>query len=62
MINLSQQNGSNHQIKPSCSGKLLSNNYNINVRLNHDIGSCCPTGIGSSIPIVFLLIFRLYFR
>jgi len=43
----------NPNIKPTCSGKLLSSEYRLGIKLNHDITcECCSHVIGSSIPVV----------
>lgn len=43
------------EIKPTCSGKLLSSQYALSIRMNHDIScQCCSDSIGSSIPIVLV--------
>ena len=44
---------SNREIKPTCSGKLLSNSYSLSVSMNHDIScDCCSNRVGVSLPIV----------
>lgn len=46
---------SQREIKPTCSGKLLSNQYSLSVRLAHDITcECCSDTVVASIPIVNL--------
>ena len=41
------------ELKPTCSGTLLSSQYQLSIKMNHDIScECCSTIIGSSIPIV----------
>lgn len=52
---------SNREIKPTCSGKLLSNTYNLSVMMNHDVScDCCSDRVGSSIPIIIFPIIRTY--
>lgn len=44
---------SNREIKPTCSGKLLSNQYTLSVRFAHSIScDCCSDKLRASIPIV----------
>lgn len=46
----------NGKIKPTCSGKLLSNQYFLSITCNHDIScECCSDKVRASIPIVFSL-------
>ena len=50
----------NDRMKPTCSGKLLSSQYMLSIKMNHDIScECCSDPVGSSIPIVSTLIGRL---
>lgn len=52
----------NPDIKPTCSGKLLSSQYTLSISMNHDIScSCCSNHIGSSIPIVHLELMKIIF-
>lgn len=53
---------SGQEIKPTCSGKLLSSTYSLGVGMNHDINcACCSDRIGGSIPIVIQLFTLDYF-
>ena len=52
-INETFQMPNNPEIKPTCSGSLLSSQYSISIALNHEINcSCCSDKVGSTIPIV----------
>ncbi len=43
----------NPEIKPTCSGKLLSSTYRLSIYLKHDIScECCSQQVGASIGIV----------
>ena len=52
----------NENIKPTCSGKLLSNQYQLSIYCNHDIScECCSDKVSSSIPIVPFQITQIIF-
>jgi hypothetical protein len=50
------------ELKPTCSGKLLSCSYTLGVGMVHDIScDCCSNSIGGSIPIVIIEIISDHF-
>lgn len=53
---------SNKEIKPTCSGKLLSSQFFVTIFPHYDFGcDCCTEGISVAIPIVFFIFkFRLF--
>ena len=41
-------------VKPTCTGNLLSSQYYLSVKLNHDIAcECCSDIVQSRIPMPF---------
>lgn len=53
---------SNQELKPTCSGKLLSSEFSLSVTLRHDIScECCSDQVGASIPVVSIMLCRLFF-
>jgi hypothetical protein len=52
---------SNQELKPTCSGKLLSSDFSLSVTLRHDIScECCSDQVLASIPVVSIMICRLF--
>jgi len=49
------------ELKPTCSGKLLSSQYYLSIKMNHDIScECCSDVIQSGINIVIISLCRSY--